>query len=673
MKKKLQNFSNFLSTIFLILIICLSFISLTNKTVTNNYVNELNAQIEFNKNNKEQFVVVDGVKLDGTKLTPEEIAQRENIEAQIKDIDIFTPKIIEFSKSININLTTVYIFIICSISILILFQFGIFKSIGKIFSGLLIASLLNIGFIFNLSRYISMPVLNNICSTQIMIAGISFIISTIAFSINNILKSKKIAKEDIKTDKKIQERVDNQKQKEEKILKDNSNNPVFIIASTENSTVTTTKRDLSGQSEEDNEELQNLKRTAYVDPLTKLYNRAAFEKDRKEVKPINTGIIMLDVNNLKKTNDTFGHKEGDKLICYAADYIRMMFEKFGKCYRLGGDEFVVLVTDTENEEKIQEAIINLNPMLEKNNKLAFPIIVALGYAKFDDKLDKNLDNTLSRADELMYQNKKELKKSQDNSIFTKSDNTISNEVQEEKVPEQIIETSSIETSEEIQPIQEEKIEENIENESENIQKDPLKNLKIEDEDEDEIMHIAMNKKEFEEKLRQKEQEIINREEEKHQKALQEIKEQQLRKEQEMKEVLEREKKIIEDEKQKQLEQQKKLQEEREKIEKNKKDLTSNAPIVERVVQRIDGSVEKLEDDGTVMGNYESLRNYLDKKENKNPYFIEDKKVEKKDLKFADYNPEDSPYFKNPNIINNTSQTHISSITLDNNEVDNDDA
>jgi len=80
----------------------------------------------------------------------------------------------------------------------------------------------------------------------------------------------------------------------------------------------------------------------YVDALTGIPNRKAFEEDRKNISAFQT-FIMVDVDNLKQINDTFGHLFGDKVLRHCAAILEKATRKVGKAYRLGGDEFAVVV------------------------------------------------------------------------------------------------------------------------------------------------------------------------------------------------------------------------------------------------------------------------------------------------------------------------------------------
>ncbi len=80
----------------------------------------------------------------------------------------------------------------------------------------------------------------------------------------------------------------------------------------------------------------------YTDALTGIPNRKAFDEDRRIVSALQT-FILIDVDNLKQINDTFGHLFGDQILCSCAHILDEAVEKAGKAYHLSGDEFALLV------------------------------------------------------------------------------------------------------------------------------------------------------------------------------------------------------------------------------------------------------------------------------------------------------------------------------------------
>jgi diguanylate cyclase (GGDEF)-like protein len=168
-------------------------------------------------------------------------------------------------------------------------------------------------------------------------------------------------------------------------------------------------------------EAELYKKLAYTDELTGVYNRTAFRHDMDAqaeldqqtgkwlVKP-NT-VFMFDLNDLKKCNDTYGHENGDKYIKMISQTITQIFGIDGRCYRIGGDEFCVLMPDT-NQNEIDNKLVSVIRDVQELDRKGFvvPVSVAVGYAVFNPEYDENLDDTMKRADVLMYQNKQMIKK-----------------------------------------------------------------------------------------------------------------------------------------------------------------------------------------------------------------------------------------------------------------------
>ena len=158
---------------------------------------------------------------------------------------------------------------------------------------------------------------------------------------------------------------------------------------------------------------------ANKDPLTGVKSKVAYHTLMEEVnaeinskeKPI-FGLAVADLNNLKKTNDDYGHNAGDMAIIRLSNVISLTF-KHSPVYRVGGDEFVILCRDEDykNAQKLVEEFNERISDLTKDKHLPpyERIAAAIGYVRFDAKKDKNIDDTFNRADKLMYKHKREMK------------------------------------------------------------------------------------------------------------------------------------------------------------------------------------------------------------------------------------------------------------------------
>lgn len=152
---------------------------------------------------------------------------------------------------------------------------------------------------------------------------------------------------------------------------------------------------------------------ANTDYLSQMKSRNSFDTDMFNIQ--NSGnldrmaMICIDLNGLKKINDTYGHIIGDSYISAASKVIKQSLNHNQIAYRIGGDEFVIMLWDSDCEEA--ESIINniRNNIQVENERSALRLSVAIGYAVYDSTIDKTLYNTFERADTNMYNNKKLIK------------------------------------------------------------------------------------------------------------------------------------------------------------------------------------------------------------------------------------------------------------------------
>lgn len=155
---------------------------------------------------------------------------------------------------------------------------------------------------------------------------------------------------------------------------------------------------------------------AYRDALTGVKNKAAYQDaERRIEEQMRQGhpefaVVVLDINDLKRVNDHFGHDFGDMLI---VDACRLICKSFphSPVYRVGGDEFAVILEGAEYTnyvqllENLKAAIIEYNESSPKDNQLS----IARGIAIYNCQTDLVFSNVFKRADDAMYQNKADMK------------------------------------------------------------------------------------------------------------------------------------------------------------------------------------------------------------------------------------------------------------------------
>ena len=146
--------------------------------------------------------------------------------------------------------------------------------------------------------------------------------------------------------------------------------------------------------------LDKLTRLSSIDVLTGLYNRnkmnSYMSEMQEEKEPI--GIVLLDINGLKKVNDLEGHLAGDNLIKRASKVLKLVFGN-SYIFRAGGDEFVIMLKNF-NEEKIENKLNDLKEKAEKYN-----VSFAYGYSICYDS--NKIEEVLKKADDNMYHNKRD--------------------------------------------------------------------------------------------------------------------------------------------------------------------------------------------------------------------------------------------------------------------------
>ena len=155
---------------------------------------------------------------------------------------------------------------------------------------------------------------------------------------------------------------------------------------------------------------------AYTDMMTGLRNRAAFIEDssRDETFEGALAYIMIDANNLKKINDSLGHKRGDELLTTVSRCIEDGVKHTignGRCYRIGGDEFVIRLQNVTRQDAENCMKHVRKALAEANKKTDIPISAAMGYA-WSDEAVKNTEKLLQYADTAMYENKQMMKRKQ---------------------------------------------------------------------------------------------------------------------------------------------------------------------------------------------------------------------------------------------------------------------
>lgn len=150
------------------------------------------------------------------------------------------------------------------------------------------------------------------------------------------------------------------------------------------------------------------KTMAYTDMLTGAPNRHKYNEDMESLRDNLEGVvfIMMDIDNLKKVNDSLGHDAGDKMIRTINDELKEALKDYGKYYRISGDEFAGYTN--YDMETIVEKLDNVNSKL-LDYDYEFDMSISYGLVKYDYNKHTNLEELILEADEKMYENKNQKK------------------------------------------------------------------------------------------------------------------------------------------------------------------------------------------------------------------------------------------------------------------------
>ena len=152
---------------------------------------------------------------------------------------------------------------------------------------------------------------------------------------------------------------------------------------------------------------------ANKDPMTKLFNRRYLKDITTHLinisKRLKTPIciMLIDIDDFKSINDTYGHATGDEVIISLANIFKKFTRESDLSIRFGGEEFVIVLPNTPKDNainlankirtKTQEQVLKIY-----DKKISFTISIGVSLV---DTIDKSFDNTLNKADKALYTSK----------------------------------------------------------------------------------------------------------------------------------------------------------------------------------------------------------------------------------------------------------------------------
>jgi len=152
------------------------------------------------------------------------------------------------------------------------------------------------------------------------------------------------------------------------------------------------------------------------DYMTQLYNRRHFTNTAEHILDLSRrnltdiAIIMVDIDDFKHVNDTYGHQSGDDTILAVAKAMKEQSRKSDMIARWGGEEFLILLPETDTQgaqiiaEKIRAGVENLK--LKTTSQQEFHVTISSGVSKIFIETDVNIEAAIMRADKALYEAKK---------------------------------------------------------------------------------------------------------------------------------------------------------------------------------------------------------------------------------------------------------------------------
>jgi diguanylate cyclase len=162
----------------------------------------------------------------------------------------------------------------------------------------------------------------------------------------------------------------------------------------------------------------SIKNIAIYDTLTNLYNRRYFEErlGMEAQKSFYHGadgaalsLVMVDIDHFKKVNDTFGHTEGDKVLCEISSLLKASVRKKDTVARYGGEEFILILPEAGIDESsmIAERIRKLVETTSFDvGKVRINLTVSLGISNFPGHRPRSKEDLIKMADLALYDAKR---------------------------------------------------------------------------------------------------------------------------------------------------------------------------------------------------------------------------------------------------------------------------
>ena len=158
-------------------------------------------------------------------------------------------------------------------------------------------------------------------------------------------------------------------------------------------------------------QIKDLEEDSHLDGLTKVFNRRALNKYLEQITKKGTlqhelHLLILDIDDFKSINDTYGHIVGDKILIFISNILRKTLRDGDKIFRYGGEEFVIILNriQTQKCQEIAKRIlhnISTNSLLYKGKTVT--VTMSIGSTKYIN--GDTPESLIERADRALYRSK----------------------------------------------------------------------------------------------------------------------------------------------------------------------------------------------------------------------------------------------------------------------------
>ncbi len=159
------------------------------------------------------------------------------------------------------------------------------------------------------------------------------------------------------------------------------------------------------------DKIKDLEENSQLDPLTKVFNRRALNSyvnqvcEKGEIKH-EMHFLILDIDDFKNINDTYGHVAGDKVLIFLANLLKKTLRDGDKIFRYGGEEFVIILNRIDHDSclNISERVLKLvssNKLIYKGTTLQ--VTVSIGTTQYHN--GDTMEDLIERADKALYRSK----------------------------------------------------------------------------------------------------------------------------------------------------------------------------------------------------------------------------------------------------------------------------